>query len=126
MRKWLILGTVGTVLLVAGVIVALLLPRPESPVNEAAAARVQPGLTEAEVEAVLGGPAGDYRVGSRAVTFEVGLAPPPGHVLKTWRGDDGLVLIQFGPDGRVAAVSFVPTPPLSNSFLDRLLEIFGL
>jgi hypothetical protein len=47
----------------------------------------------------VGGPPGDYRVGSRAITIEIGLAPLPHNVLKVWRGDEGMAFIQFGPDG---------------------------
>src|SRR5947209_5208858 len=100
--KWLILGAAAALLFVAGCVIVLCLPRPECPVHSASAARVIPGMTRAEVEAILGGPPGDYRVRSRAVTIDVALAPVPGRVLEKWRGDAGIALVQFGPDGRVA------------------------
>jgi hypothetical protein len=82
-------------------------------------------MTEAEVAALLGGPPGDYRVGSRAMTFAVGLAPAEGNTIKEWRGDQGLAMIEFGPDGRVAVVHFMPAPT-QDSLLDRILDLFGL
>jgi hypothetical protein len=126
MRKWLILGAIAAVLFFTGIVIALLLPRSESPVNSTNVARIQLGQSEAEVEEILGGPPGDYRRGSRSMTFDVALDAIPPNVLKRWRGDEGLALIQFDPDGRVIAVDFARTPALSNSFIDRLLDIFGL
>jgi hypothetical protein len=124
MRKWIIAACVVVALCTVGLLVLLIVTRRVSPVNAASAARVQVGMTQAEVAAIFGGPPGDYRVGSRAMDFDVGLAPLPGNTLQRWRGDDGLALIQFGPDGRVIHAEFIPPPEMS--LLDRLLDMLGL
>ncbi len=126
MRKWIILGCVATVLSVAGTMFALLASRPESAVNRANAARIEPGMTEDEVKAIFGGPPGDYRIGSRAITFDVGLAALPGNTMQTWRGDEGLAMVQFGPDGRVVHADFFETPQVPLTLWERILMLMGL
>ena len=127
MRKAIIAACAAICLLIAAAVtLLLLLPRRTSSVNEANTARVQLGMTQAAVEEIFGGPPGDYRVGSRAITVEIGLAALPPNTMQQWRGDDGLAMIEFGPDGLVRAVQFVPTNNLELSLLDRVLALFGL
>ncbi len=59
MRKYLIAG-LAVALLLGGALFALLRPW-HCPVNRAAFERIKEGMTRAEVEKILGGPAGDYR-----------------------------------------------------------------
>jgi hypothetical protein len=83
-------------------------------------------MTGEEVAAIFGGPPGDYRVGTRAVTIEVGLAALPGNVMKVWRGDEGMAFIQFGPDGRVAVSQYSVVPRIDVPWYEQILDLLGL
>ncbi len=125
MRKWFILGCVALVLSVAGTMLALLVSRPASAVNRVNTDRIQAGMTRAEVEAIYGGPPGDHRVGARLVTVDIGLEALPGNTVQQWRGDEGLAIVQFGPDGRVARADFFVTPRVELSLWDRIRLLMG-
>jgi hypothetical protein len=95
--------------------------------------RIRPGMTEAEVVAILGRPAGNYA--SPAVCFadacpdyksDVWSSPagrhrPDGTTEKAWISDEGGVAVEFDAEGRVAYCYFeamwVPRPP---SVTDRV------
>jgi hypothetical protein len=66
-------------------------------------------MSEAEVEAVLGGPAGDYRTRGD-ISYDFGLShgsyiPPPNHVTKEWQTDEGIVIVDFEPGVGAADIS---------------------
>jgi hypothetical protein len=77
-------------------------------INRAGFEQIREGLTQAEVEAILGVPPGDYS------TVDLRVAPadryvfPPELRAQEWLSDDGCVGIGFGPDGTVAAKHFTP------------------
>jgi hypothetical protein len=91
----LVLGaTLACVLLAGG---ALRVLRPRAVVTMSAARTLQCGMTEAEVEAVFGGPAGDYRTGPTDFEYVMGLGfdrPIPCYT-KTWQGDECKVVVYF-------------------------------
>jgi hypothetical protein len=73
------------------------------------AERIQPGMTEAEVVAILGWPAGNH---ADPETSWLGSGPFPiwesptgwrkdGITTKGWISDVGAIGVDFGPDGRV-------------------------
>src|SRR5438128_9441402 len=59
--------------------------------------RIRPGMTLAEVEALLGGPAAD--------TFEMPADYPAYRWKREWRGEGAAVDVQFSADGRVMATA---------------------
>ena len=65
--------------------------------------RIRPGMTEAEVVAVLGLSAGNYARGvpTPAAAAPAGDRQPGGAVVKAWVSDTGAVTVEIGPDGRV-------------------------
>jgi len=73
--------------------------------------QVVPGMTRAEVEALLGGPPGDYcsdperfRIDHHSLTqIPLGFDIKEWCQLKqeVWRGDEAFVEVRFGADGRV-------------------------
>jgi hypothetical protein len=64
---------------------------------------VSVGMTQREVEALLGGPPGDY--GSpypqEALMTLEGIIAPPGSIERDWRDDENLFEIYFDGNGRV-------------------------
>ena len=72
MRRWWALA-LAIPLLLAGALLPVLVPR-SSPVTQAAYKRIDLGMTEAEVEAVLGGPPGSYQ--TRPVRIFIGSGAP--------------------------------------------------
>jgi hypothetical protein len=59
--------------------------------------RIRPGMTLAEVEALLGGPAAD--------TFEMPADYPAYRWQREWRAEGAAVDVQFTGDGRVTAAA---------------------
>jgi hypothetical protein len=102
-------------------------------VTEEAYGRVQKGMTETEVEAIFGGPAGDHTTGP--VTFmgrldELSmpmdlLELAEGHSKKTWKSDEGQVHVEFDAGGHVAAMHW-SWPATKPTFLERLRWRLGL
>jgi hypothetical protein len=79
------------------------------------------GMPRREVEAMLGGPAGDY-------TTRPYLLPAPGSWFgsrEQWISDDGAIGITFDKDDRVTAIEFTPVltqekPTLFRDLLTRI------
>jgi hypothetical protein len=94
------------VLLVLGLLVVLLLAalfRPSRRLRVEGFAQVREGMTAPEVEALLGGPPGDYGVkwgGSSMMTLE-GFLHPPGAEERVWFDDNHRFEIYFDEDRRV-------------------------
>jgi hypothetical protein len=78
---------------------AWLLPPDACPVTKAAYEKVKSGMTRSEVEAILGGPAGDYTTGEH----EMGPGGPThGRIFywnELWEGDEGTVYLAIGEKG---------------------------
>jgi hypothetical protein len=111
---------------VAGLFVWLQVPRPG--MTKANYERIRLGMTLAEVEGILGGPAGDYSRRCTAERFPALVGGDGGDVVnlpdgtwKCWRSDEGEVGVLLTPDEHVAwkeAQEYVPAP-----FLDRLRRL---
>jgi hypothetical protein len=105
--KW--IGRVGAFLLLTAIavvvvgLVAWVIGPPAPPViDPEAAAKIRAGMTLAEVESLLGKPAGDYRT-NRGAARRPPLQFPPD--LRTWVSDDVHVVVLFSfDDGRVNRV----------------------
>jgi hypothetical protein len=95
MRK-LLIGLLAVGLVLFGAVFALLRPRP-CPVNRAAYERIEEGMTLADVEAILGGPPGDYQTRPSVHYPHIGaleVCPE-----ESWEGDELPVQVYF--DGGV-------------------------
>jgi hypothetical protein len=136
MRKWWLIGSLAVLLVLVGILLPVLFPWP-SKVNRANYERIELGMSRAEVEAIFGGPPGDYRTRPVTIpstsTWEVTTpgtstwnvsVPLSGEV--SWSGDEGDAVIQFDASG-VRSLRFkeavpVPIGPL-NLALWRLNRI---
>jgi hypothetical protein len=91
MRR-LLIGVLAAALLLGGLLLALLRPL-HCPVSRAACEQVKEGMTQAEVEAILGVPAGDYRTRPTEHTYILVLDGESTHMgvgtHAAWIGDEG-------------------------------------
>jgi hypothetical protein len=111
-KPLLVLLTVALLLL--GAMLPLVLPR-HCPVNRAAYERIEKEMTRAEVEAILGGPPGDYRT---RPGFDVEGLLHPGRA--PWFGDDGFIMVIFRPGGGVQETKFFDVGHGSYGLVDFL------
>jgi hypothetical protein len=123
---WWMLGLL-LVLLAAGFAWIVLPPgRPQIHVTAKAFMCVKDGMTEAEVEAIFGGPAGDYSTGR--VYFSEELFPmvlTRSHRVKTWKSDEACVYVEFHPEDYVIWKHLLfPSPP--HTWLERFRWRLGL
>jgi hypothetical protein len=96
MRKLLIV-LVAVGLVQAGMLFALVMPR-HCPVNREACKRIKKGMTQSEVEKILGGPPGD------CWDYD-------NHQTDIWNGDDGDVTVFFVIGKGVVKVDFWEANP---------------
>jgi len=116
MRKW-VVGFLALALLLVGVLMPLVVPR-HCPVNRRAFERVEVGMTQAEVQAILGGPPGDYRT-------RPGPAPCCFHNSTFWHdeqwfGDEGNVVVLYDrrKPNPVVHLSWTDEPAYSSGLLE--------
>jgi hypothetical protein len=112
-------------LIVVGFLLPVLLPRP-SPVTVAAFDRIEMGMTQKEVETILGGPPGDYRTGPTGdykirirakYSPGAGTWPPP----SDWQGDEGVARFRFDAGGNMIAKEFLEIRPRDEGPGQKLL-----
>lgn len=78
--------------------------------------RIQVGMTEPEVEALMGGPAGL----STNRPFIYWLDDP--QFTRKWLGDEACITVELGHDYEVVGKEFVALPP--EPFLNRIHRVF--
>jgi hypothetical protein len=93
---------------------------------------VKLGMSQAEVEAVLGGPPGDFRTERVFYTdyFEVGFSPQDVVARReSWYGNDGQISLGFDEQGRVLRRGFAdpirsPPPTLAERLRPWLRRVW--
>jgi hypothetical protein len=109
----------GVVLAVLVAVWCLLMPTPPR-ISTYASRRIAPGMTRGQVEAILGGPAGDYRTPPLRPADEALRTPlPPGD---RWQGDRFSVYVTFDAADRVVAVAGFHPSALRPSWYRALQE----
>jgi hypothetical protein len=91
---------------------------PKDSIDPETIRQIQPGMTEAEVQALLGIAAGFHSRG-RAVPDTAHWILPPGATTKQWLGERAGVYVCFGPDGRVVFTVPVRMHPVELSLFNR-------
>jgi hypothetical protein len=115
--RFLLILAVAVVLL-AGAVLIFFGPNPN--ITGESCEQIKPGMTQREVESILGCPAGDYRKNKGHRFGITGLPPPPRGQL--WFGREGMVVVIFDENGRVTHAGFIVAdePEPTESYLDRL------
>jgi hypothetical protein len=104
--------SMAVVLVLVGILLPLMLPY-RSPVTRAAYERIEEGTTQDEVEALLGGPPGDYRTRPAVNNLRL-YAPSSGALVRRselWNGDEGDIIVTYGDGGRVYSTHFNEAEP---------------
>jgi hypothetical protein len=115
-RCFFFLGAFILLLLLGGT--GYLLLRPGSPISQAGCDRIEHGISEADVQKILGGPEGNYHDGQ--VDINVPSAPGPGLRIKVWIGNDGAALVYFDKTDKVRHVHFAPALNRNESFFAKV------
>ncbi len=111
MSKRCLLGllTAGVLALLACAAAPVLLPKPIR-ITQASCARIQPGMTRTEVEAILGAPPGNYETGRGGIVLDLygnGVLMREGR-REEWGGDEGFIQVGFDDNDTVLWTRFVP------------------
>jgi hypothetical protein len=102
------------------------LPWPPTAITAENAARIQPGMTLAEVKAILGGPERDESTGPLASDLSEALEAydRPGRL--KWQSDRAVIWLDVDAAGNVGKVSAVPVRRAEEAPLDRVRRWLGL
>jgi hypothetical protein len=124
-RRRLLLGVLAVwAVLLAGMGAGLALLLPEDPITPEAAARIREGMTEEEVEQLLGGRKATLSLDGR----EVGSLGNSRGKASLWVGEKGFIAVGFADDERSGcrvdrSAEFIPEKP--PPFLSRLRRLLS-
>jgi hypothetical protein len=118
-RRRLFLFALPVAVVLLGVATWILWPRPPSAITRENGARIELGMTDAEVEAILGGPARDESTGFlMGEETRIGGMAWPRHT-QCWLSDSVIVRVLF-QEGQVIARDCEPVHRVNTSFLDDI------
>jgi hypothetical protein len=115
-RRGFIIG--GAVLLTVATVIGQVIPRPRRPqVSREQFEKIKEGMSREEVEAIIGGPPGDYTTGQYYV-----VAITPTYVGgESWVGDGGLIRVWFDETGQADETHYFEIDLLLDpSVMDRV------
>jgi hypothetical protein len=122
--RWRLFLGVGLLAVIgAGVVVGWWAAATPAGVNRISYLRIGQGMRHEQVEAILGGPPGNYRTDGIDRIFMEGGLHRIGYRRQFWYGDDGDALIEFDSDKRVASREWRPRHATSR---DRMVRRLGL
>src|SRR5262249_15470800 len=120
-KKLVCLGIVAA--LIAAVYFLIRPGVPSHNINLATVERIQKGMTLAEVEAILGVPAGDYTTGPTTSHCNGWMGPGD----KEWAGDEGVIAVWFDREGKISGADFAPVSPRTGlTWFEKLQIWLGL
>jgi hypothetical protein len=124
-RLWIsvsILAVVAVGLFVGG---WLMLPKPR--INEESFGRIKIGMTQAQVEEIIGAPPGDYGVSKCELdVWHSDSMRLPAWTCKQWLGQHDAITVWLDAEGKVADLSIWPVFRDYDSTFDQLLGYIGL
>jgi hypothetical protein len=92
--------------------------------DEASFDRIDVGMSEADVNSLLGGPAGDYTT-TDVLQSPVRLLGKDGTTAKQWAGNKGSIVIGFDDGNRVAWKQFIKVVSLDESWVEKCKRWVG-
>jgi hypothetical protein len=120
-KKWLWFGIALIFLLVAYLVLRPGMPKHN--IDRAGYLEIDKGMTLAEVEAILGVPAGDYTTGP-TTSFRNGWH---GAGDKEWASHKGVISVWFDPQGKIMDKDFSAVTPVTGlTWFERLQMWLGL
>lgn len=126
MRKRLIKGIALVAVLAAAGIAAILYFGPSPRIDDASLAQIRQGMTLAQVERLIGAPAGDYGFGNGELMNEVFWPVldrfQESATAKVWRGQDMAIVVEFDEDGRAKGQTKLIVYRPYESCWDMLLQ----
>jgi len=108
-RRRILIGLGLFMVTVAAALTVFVLTRPRPVIDEATKNRIQRGMTEAEVDAIIGAPEGIYTPGNFITgqkAFDVLITMPGTAKRKKWVGEQGLILVFFDNQGKTIAAMY--------------------
>src|SRR4051812_42356021 len=107
MWKRFLLALLAGLLLLAALTCVARLGKPRHHINPETIACIEEGMTERDVEELLGVPAGDYATRPVSGRFFEGSTPRGRGVMKKWQADEATIWVWFDEEAKVTA-TFVP------------------
>lgn len=123
MRKRLVKGVALLAVIAVGGFAAIEFFKPRLRIDDESLAKIRKGMTEADVERILGGPAGEYGYGDSELLTWTGDSFGWWVLDKrVWRGENLAILVSFDEDGRVWHCGKVDLFRRYASLWDMLLQ----
>ncbi|MCI0378840.1 MAG: hypothetical protein L0215_14630 [Gemmataceae bacterium] len=119
-RRLLRLAATSVLLLGAGYGVLWLTAGPRHRINHESFNRIQEGMTEKDVEAIFGVPAGDYTTGPVMELKSDSGFSKVWRVDKPWMSNFSRIYVAFDERGLVVWKRYLPVVPEEESFGDKL------
>lgn len=132
MKRRLLYATVALAAVLVGAYALLWLTAPPERIDRATFERLRVGMTEGEVEELIGAPPGDYTRDPPEPEPPRVLNDEPRLTLSRWAGPDGRIVVFFDHQGRIQEKEFWgwvpgdPFAPQSRSLLARLRRGLGI
>jgi hypothetical protein len=115
LKRWPVL--LALVVVLGGLAVGLVF-LPGGRVTRENCQRIKEGMTEAEVRAILGKPWDDSLFDPEGASFRASFSgSTPWKYSRHWIGDDCVILVSFGDNGRAWCPVFIPDPDITRSSL---------
>jgi hypothetical protein len=127
-RRWqlALLAVVGCALLGAAAWLLLRPDPPSSKITTAAAERIEPGMTEAEAEAAIGLPPGDYRTDPAGPRHFAEFVPQKGVRLLEWEADGCNIQVKVDERSGRVLTKIAGEPYTPPTFWQRARAWLGL
>lgn len=129
MRRRVLLTLGLLALLFTGGVAVLWLTGPGHRISKEGWAGIKQGMSRANVETVIGTPAGDYRkqqTTTRSLKTTRDYWGTAGAHQLEWLADDGIIRVQFDANDTAIGAAYFPDPANQISFASKLRRWLGL
>jgi hypothetical protein len=119
-RRWFWLGMAFIVIAIAAG--QQLIPFANPRISQAVCEKIREGMTESDVEELIGAPAGDYTTGpvTRAPCLGTGYVVVECETRKEWISDQGAIVVRFDQNKKVVLAQFSGVTRINESLLSLI------